>query len=131
MKPLCNVSHAVPSNECQSLTHAGLEVQSWLNGWNPLPSSCPPQSQYESLNIRHVYIREMERGWETTTDHSKWAVSIPDSYSQPGNATLAVCIGDMNRMQGQLTRGGGAVCFTKNAVLWQSFRGIIAAIEGC
>ncbi len=110
---------------------AGLEVQSWLNGWNPLPSSCPPQSVYESLNIRHVYIREAGRGWNTTVDHSKWAITIPETSSRTDEIMTGVCIGDMNRMQAQSFRGGGAVCFTHNPTLWQMFRSIVAAIEGC
>ena len=111
--------------------HAGLEVQSWLNGWNPLPSSCPPRSMYESLNIRHVYIREAGRGWNTTVDHSKWAMTIPDTGSSADANMMGVCIGDMNRMQAQSFRGGGAVCFMQNPALWQIFRKIVAAIEGC
>ncbi|CAL8471519.1 g11061 [Coccomyxa elongata] len=51
---------------------AGMEVQSWLNGRNALPSQCPPTTQYESLNVRHVYIRVASRGWDNTVDHSKW-----------------------------------------------------------
>ena len=115
--------------ECAA--HAGLEVQSWLNGWNPLPSSCPPQSMYESLNIRHMYIREAGSGWNTTVDHSKWAITIPEPSSRADGAVTGVCIGDINRMQAQSFRGGGAVCFTNNPTLWQTFRNIVAAIEGC
>lgn len=111
--------------------HAGLEVQSWLNGWNPLPSSCPPQSMYESLNIRHVYVREAGRGWNTTVDHSKWAITIPDMGSRAEGILAVVCMGDMNRMQAQSFRGGGAVCFKQNPALWRMFRNIVAAIEGC
>ena len=106
-------------------------MQSWLNGWNPLPSSCPPQSMYESLNIRHVHIREAGRSWNTTVDHSKWAITIPDAGGRANVSMAGVCIGDMNRMQAQSLRGGGAVCFTQNAALWRMFRGLVAAIEGC
>ncbi len=74
-----------PSRQGYLAAHAGLEVQSWLSGWNPLPSSCPPQSMYESLNIRHMYIREAGRGWNTTVDHSKWAITIPETSSRAGD----------------------------------------------
>ncbi|CAL5223442.1 g5960 [Coccomyxa viridis] len=110
---------------------AGLEVQSWLSGWNPLPSTCPPQSMYEYLKFRHMYIREARRGWNTSVDHSKWAITTPETSSGAGRTMPGVCIGDMNRMQAQSYRGGGTVCFMQNPTLWRTFRNIVAAIEGC
>jgi hypothetical protein len=114
-----------------------MEVQSWLNGRNAMPSQCPPQSQFESLNVRHVFIRAANRGWNNTVDHSKWAVTIPAANSSGpgaghmGDGRNAVCLGDMNRMQAQLHRGGGALCFMNNTALWQTFRQLIFALEGC
>ena len=128
--PLDSKSGIEPPNEGTAYI-AGLAVQSWLNGCNPQPSSCPPQSQFESLNIRHIYIRQALRGWPSTCDHAKWALGIPDPSILSANKTSAVCISDMNRMLGQMVRGGGAVCFTRRPALWQSFRSIIDAIEGC
>lgn len=112
---------------------AGMEVQSWLNGRNAIPSQCPPTTQYESLNVRHVYIRAASRGWDNTVDHSKWSVSIPnaDQNASWNGGQGAVCFGDMNRMEAQLFRGGGAMCFTNNTAVWQTFRALIFAIEGC
>jgi hypothetical protein len=112
---------------------AGMEVQSWLNGRNAMPSQCPPTTQYESLNVRHVYVRVANRGWDNTVDHSKWSVSIPNAHqnSSWGEGQGAVCFGDMNRMEAQLFRGGGAMCFTNNTAVWQTFRALIFAIEGC
>ena len=110
---------------------AGLAVQSWLNGWNPQPSSCPPRSLFRSLNIRRIYIRQALRGWPSTCDHAKWALAMPPLSTASAEGISAVCISDMNRMLGQMVRGGGAVCFTRRPALWQSFRGIIDAIEGC
>ena len=89
---------------------------------------CPPQSRFESLNVRHIYVKAAARGWDNTFDHSKWAVSLPAPNSAEGGV---VCMGDLNRMDGQLVRGGGAVCFVRNTALWLAFRGLIAAIEGC
>lgn len=106
-----------------------------------MPSACPPQSQYASLNVRHVYVRAAHRGWDNTVDHSKWAVTIPPpevasnaselGTNQAAQSQQVVCIGDMNRMQAQLLRGGGALCFMNNTALWQAFRSLIYAIEGC
>lgn len=112
---------------------AGMEVQSWLNGRDAIPSQCPPVTQYESLNVRHVYVRAAHRGWDNTVDHSKWSVSIPESsrISSESKGQGIVCFGDMNRMEGQLFRGGGAVCFSNNTAVWQTFRSLIFAIEGC
>ena len=115
---------------------AGMEVQSWLLGRNAMPSMCPPQSRYESLNVRHVFVRAANRGWDNTFDHSKWAVTIPPANSTGGSSSMegfqgVACVGDMNRMEGQLVRGGGAVCFARNTAAWLAFRGLISAIEGC
>ena len=116
-------------------------MQSWLLGRNAMPSLCPPQSRYESLNVRHVFVRAAGRGWDNTFDHSKWAVTIPplqgpanraqDSPGTQGAFQGVACVGDMNRMEGQLVRGGGAVCFARNTAVWLAFRGLISAIEGC
>ena len=108
---------------------AGFEVQSWLLGRGASASVCPPHSRFESLNVRHVYVKAAARGWDNTFDHSKWAVSVPKVPS--GTEDGVVCMGDLNRMEGQLVRGGGALCFVHNTPLWLAFRGLIAAIEGC
>ena len=42
-----------------------------------------------------------------------------------------VCFADINRAGHQLQRGGGAVCFTKNAALWEAFVPIVAAVGEC
>ncbi len=55
---------------------------------------------------------------EERRDHSKWAVS--DSEDTPW-----VFVGDINRMPGQLRRGGGGIVITDRA-LWGAFSGIIA-----
>ena len=119
---------------------AGMEVQSWLLGRNAMPSMCPPQSRYESLNVRHVYVRAASRGWDNSFDHSKWAITIPppegaanttERSGLTGGFQGVACVGDMNRMKGQLVRGGGAVCFARNTAVWLALRGLISAIEGC
>ena len=130
LQRLCSQVGIEPPNEDTAYI-AGLAVQSWLNGWNPQPSSCPPQSQFKSLNIRHIYIRQALRGWPSTLDHAKWALGIPNQSIPSADGILAVCISDMNRMLGQMVRGGGAVCFTRRPALWESFRSIIDTIEGC
>lgn len=109
-----------------------MEVQSWLLGRGAMPSMCQPRSRFESLNVRHVSVRAAGRGWDNTFDHSKWALSIPAGNTSGGGGVQGVvCVGDLNRMEGQLLRGGGALCFARSTPLWLAFRGLVTAIEGC
>ena len=91
-------------------------------------------------------------------DHSKWAVThVPGGLEGCGMAAArnissarrllytaeecdraaaattvkVLCVGDINRAGHQLQRGGGAVCFTKNAALWEQFVKIVAVVGDC
>ena len=89
-------------------------------------------------------------------DHSKWAIThaaggdnnttVPNislafskhllSYTTPAErratgTVKVLCMGDINRAGHQLQRGGGAVCFSNNAEIWNAFLGIVAEVGGC
>jgi hypothetical protein len=68
-----------------------------------LPSYCRPDYQYNVMNVEDVQLVN-GISWKETTDHSKWAITMTNNYT---------CIGDINRVSGQLKRGGGTVRLIK------------------
>jgi len=100
--------------------NAGLSVESWQNGVGKLPSYCSPQYQYNVMNIAVIQMPD-GTSYKETDDHSKWAISNPGNH---------VCIGDINRVDGQFKRGGGTVC-TSNANMWIAFNSIVSQVESC
>jgi len=94
--------------------------ETWMNGVNPLPSYCPPDYPYASMNVRSVSI-EGQVSWTETKDHSKWGVLVDMNV---------VCIGDINRQASQAGRGGGTVCID-NESLYDSFWNAIQTADQC
>ncbi len=70
-------------------------VESWIRGSAEGPSCTTPNQVYDIQDLDYNGFTLSEYN-----DHSKWAVS--DSI---------VCIGDINRMTTQYSRGGGSACF--------------------
>jgi len=85
--------------------------QTWQNGNNNLPSDC--QDTYWTYTVEHMYISELDVGFSTHDDHSKWAVGAPDGFKYNSDW---VCIGDMNRQESQEDRCGGFMCFENDQV---------------
>lgn len=83
-----------------------LYVETWKNGAGDLPSDC--SKKFQVFNVRTVVLNTANITFNSTHDHSKWAVSTPKSNKN------FVCIGDINRMEHQKTRGGGTVCLENN-----------------
>jgi len=81
-----------------------------------LPSLCTP---YQTLNVGSISLGDQQ--FYYTQDHSKWGVSLKGSWS---------CVGDINRMQSQRSRGGGTMCLP-NANLWKALSGVVASSEPC
>lgn len=102
----------------------GLELlaETWPNSRNRLPSDC---SGSRVLNIESINIEEVNVVFKATHDHSKWAVSNTGKKNKTW-----VCIGDINRAEAQLGRGGGTVCLN-SAHIWKSYRDIINDVEPC
>jgi deoxyribonuclease-2 len=94
----------------------GLFVESWRHGVDPLGPSCG------SLNVLDVQALTVAgRSFTTADDHSKWAVATEGDY---------VCFSDINRMETQFKRGGGAICF-EDAPLAADLRGAIDKTDRC
>ena len=88
-------------DDCISETvNDSLYVQSWLQG-KPLGAFCPSSGQtvedVESIDFGF----DSASSWDNSVDHSKWGV---------GTSGAILCLGDLNRVVTQATRGGGAVC---------------------
>lgn len=100
--------------------NSGMFLETWMDGRGKMPSYCPPQYPYASVNIVAIQMADGTM-WKETEDHSKWGISDTGSIA---------CIGDINRQEGQRNRGGGTVC-TDDSNLWNAFSTIIAAKESC
>ena len=85
-----------------------------------LPSNC--SIPYKVYNIDTMKFPDQGIQFNTSKDHSKWAVS--DSKGD------WLCIGDINRQMTQFKRGGGQVCF-QNHQAWTSFRNLATVTEPC
>lgn len=90
-------------------------VETWNHCSSPdcnLPSDCSHSNKV--FNVRSLNVDKFS--FNTTNDHSKWAVS--DSKSDAS----WICIGDINRQESQGRRGGGTTCFQNRAIarLYQS-----------
>ncbi|XP_070562306.1 deoxyribonuclease-2-alpha-like [Ptychodera flava] len=114
----------------ERLRVTGFDVQTWRNGMGEKLASCTGQTKYTFTgkysveNIDTLQFPSPNGGtitYERTKDHSKWCVS--DDRSRPW-----VCIGDLNRMVSQRTRGGGVVCLN-NLAVWEQFRRLRGEIE--
>lgn len=122
------------SSELESDLYAGwleheldssLYVESWQNGnGNPLNSSCS-DPDYKVNNVRELRLYDGKTifSWQHQKDHSKWAISESQDKS-------LVCIADINRMESQFERGGGAVCM-KCSNCWNVFSKTILDVEPC
>lgn len=110
-----------------------LNVETWRSGSGGRMSSiCGPQDvpkgdTYELYDVFEIASIEMPDGdnWIGTQDHSKWA-----STAKSPNQIQVSCVGDINRMCSQETRGGGALC-SDDAARWAAFDSIITAEEAC
>lgn len=76
-----------------------LWVESWIRGSAEGPIC--PISNYDTLDIKYLDFGN-NNNWSETQDHSKWAITINKNI---------ICMGDINRMTSQYSRGGGTTCF--------------------
>ncbi|XP_062122413.1 plancitoxin-1-like [Drosophila sulfurigaster albostrigata] len=85
-----------------------------------LPNKCNDNKIY---NIKEV-VGPQGRSISALTDHSKWAVS------QKNSASDWICIGDLDRHQSHLSRGGTAICL-EDSVVSERYRELIYSYEEC
>ncbi|KAH9499645.1 Plancitoxin-1 [Bulinus truncatus] len=111
-----------------------LKVETWLNGkGTKLPSNCT--LPYQVINIRAVALSE-QASFNETKDHSKWAVSAASGIHfiseklQPETHSPWVCVADINRMESQFKRGGGAMCL-QHPQVWAAFTDVIDRADSC
>jgi hypothetical protein len=89
---------------------SGLIVESWIRG-QALGPYCPnkdPSIKYEVVDAQTLSVGS--NSFKESNDHAKWAITT--GSAAPG----IVCIGDINRMTSQRSRGGGAVCLLSTSL---------------
>lgn len=105
-----------------------IATETWRRGSGiNLPPAC--SSAYTVTDINQIKMAAMSRNslqnisFSSKDDHSKWAVSQNSTQSW-------ICVGDMNRMESQERRGGGALCFQSKPV-GKAYRTLIADSDQC
>ena len=102
----------------------GLYTETWPNGPGKMGSSCKSKFEVENIDSLDFNLKAGgEVKFTTKHDHAKWALSMDGKLPY-------LCIGDINRMNTQLVRAGGTVCFL-NKTAWKAFGGIVDSIETC
>ncbi|KAL4496083.1 hypothetical protein ABPG72_015505 [Tetrahymena utriculariae] len=95
----------------------GLLVQSWGRPYEEASCSGP----YQVVSNTRVQIDGAPQ-FKDTQDHSKYAISTD-------KANPFVCLGDINRMKSQWTRGGGTICISDKNIHFQFTK--ILLCSGC
>jgi len=95
----------------------GFEVQSW--GKPYMASDCTPTYNYDAINVQDEKVGSTT--WAGSDDHSKWGVSLSGTIT---------CVGDINRMTSQASRGGGTLCYD-NSSLHSLFKSIVTKTDSC
>lgn len=101
-------------------------AQTWLDRYNPLPSSCDSEftvENVEQIKIWHFHGIEWFE-WGRTNDHSKWIAS--KVIEKP-----VVCIGDLNRARTTIKRGGMFICFEDEEFFKAFSEKITYQVESC
>ncbi|CAG9326239.1 DNASE2B_3 [Blepharisma stoltei] len=96
---------------------SGFRAETWGRPYQP--SYCTPSYEYDELNILTIAIGKYS--WKNTNDHSKWGISLVGTQ---------VCYADINRMDSQKSRGGGAICIDYYP-LFSAHLSIIATQDKC
>jgi len=112
------------------------------------PSFCYPNFTWTNINVLEVqFDNNASLSFDYTQDHSKLGISSPNNtYStslsqmeapkEKENVLSAstfqkyVCVGDMNRMYSQETRGGGTACIIQ-PYLWQALKNAFIQCDTC
>lgn len=109
-----------------------LLVESWRNGGGNLNSNCSLNDNV--YNVEEIELENLQIDFHTSKDHSKWAVSQSVGlkfwrWRLPSTSNW-ICVGDINRQQHQLQRGGGVVC-QQNKKVSKLYRKLVKQYELC
>ncbi|XP_005175349.2 plancitoxin-1 [Musca domestica] len=109
-----------------------LLVETWRNGGGNLQSNCTRNDKV--YNIQKIEEENFGLDFKTTQDHSKWAVSQSVGLKfwrwRFRSTSNWICVGDINRQQHQLVRGGGVLC-QQNSKISKLYRGLVKEYESC
>ncbi|XP_052222036.1 plancitoxin-1-like isoform X2 [Dreissena polymorpha] len=94
-------------------------VETWQRRKSKMCSNCT--GTFKVFNVKKVMFSNPRVDFEETKDHAKWAITTNPAW---------VCVGDINREESQMKRGGGAVCF-QNKQVWSSFNDSISDWQDC
>jgi deoxyribonuclease-2 len=97
------------------------------NGNGTFPSNCSSDLEYHVMNIEKVKFDFINVNFSVHSDHSKWVVTDTLNDDQ----IKIACVGDINRQEDQLRRGGGTVCFLNNQNVWNEYHKIVKKFEKC
>lgn len=92
-----------------SIYNCNLFVESWLR------SDVMPETD-KVKNIKKIDMKNNDNKWNESQDHSKWAISTEKDI---------VMVGDLNRMQSQMKRGGGLLLIMDDDKVCDIFRNLI------
>jgi len=98
----------------------GLFVETWMRPY--FDSFCTPKFDYQTVNVATLTLGD-DVAFGETNDHSKWAISMKANSQW-------VCVGDINHMQSQYSRGGGTMCF-QNKNVRSAYKAMIASSNDC
>ncbi|XP_077576373.1 deoxyribonuclease-2-alpha [Stigmatopora nigra] len=104
-----------------------LLVQFWIHSGGILPPYCGPGPQV--LDVTRV-SPDATPAFNSSKDHSKWAVSPEAGNANGGGGGGWICVGDINRNQAEEKRGGGTLC-QRDAAVWKAYRGAVLAYRPC
>ncbi|EDW81028.1 uncharacterized protein Dwil_GK11236 [Drosophila willistoni] len=111
--------------------NVNLFVEAWRDGANNLPNRC--EGNQKVFNVEEISSSSLSLDFRTTLDHSKWAVSQESGIKihrwRIGGGDW-ICIGDINRQEHQLSRGGGTVCH-KSSRVSDLYRKLVVTSEKC
>ena len=109
-------------SECVTpLQEDTLWVETWIRG-SAIGPNCP-LSNYNTLDVKYLdfIVDGSSNSWSETQDHSKWAITENKNI---------ICMGDINRMTTQYSRGGGTACF-EDKILHSIFKAASTKTNEC
>lgn len=87
-----------------------MDVETWIRG--AIPPSLDSDGTHKIFDVKYIDLRKLGApwAWPETHDHAKWGITKKSDW---------ICVGDINRMISQESRGGGTIAF-QNPTLWKA-----------